>query len=364
MADKLKRPTVNGLYDSLCTTPRAGQMMTLLGAGQSTGPFTFSRDEFRAVQKLYGYQAEQPNQKPPPPAQPVREDFQDDWAYRDALRKHQEALKAHQKWKDPIDFMQAGADRNCMRHAEADGLRLYRDNGRWVIGFTNAWVGVAGWTVRTPRGQVTFTPKLAESGRIEPLVEKGSERFWTFCYKAGLKDAATAFLETMGQTVVQNILKPVDPRTLQNTGTCPCCFVNTKMVKGRMIRHGWSVSGQRQRGVLGLTFHSGPCFGTGYQPFELSPQGTKDYLKLALTPAIKNTEDQIFSLKGRPEKLVVEINGKAQDIPQGHRDYDRYLAQQMLRAEKTQKALEAERADLQQRVAGWEPKPLPGMPGH
>lgn len=244
------------------------------------------------------------------------------------------------------------------------GLKLEREGqaGRWLIKFMESWVGVEGWTVKTPKGSVTFTPKMSYTGRMEPLVEKGSDRFWTFAYKAGLKEAATTFLNSMGTEVVQNILKPVDMRTLQNTGTCPACFMNAKLVKGTMIRHGWAVSGRRQRGVWGLTFHSGPCFGVGYQPFELSPEGTKAYLRDALIPAIAQMEDKIGKLKSRPLKLTIERNRKVEEIDQSHEDYDRHLKTQLSQAEQTMKAMEQEHEDLKARINTWKLQPLPGTP--
>jgi hypothetical protein len=70
------------------TTPRAAEMLSILGRGEIHGSVVLTRDEFAAVQRLYGYRVETSSDK-------------------HALRFHQ-----------------AGADRNAFRHAEADGLRL------------------------------------------------------------------------------------------------------------------------------------------------------------------------------------------------------------------------------------------------
>jgi hypothetical protein len=202
---------------------------------------------------------------------------------------------------------------------------------------------------------------MTDSGKIESVDEISSDRFWTFAYKAGLKDLATAYLNSMGTEVVQNILKPVDPRTLQNTGTCPVCFGNTKLLNGTMMRHGWSVAGRRQRGVLGLTTHTGPCFGVGYQPFQLSPEGTKDYLRLVLIPFILKTEDQLAALKNRPETISVQVSRvKAETLDQNHKDYDRQLKRQIEQTEQKLNALEQEAKDLRAHIADWELRPLPG----
>ena len=119
----MKRPTTDG-HRAIVTTPRVAEMMKLLGSGARHNDVVLSRDEFRAVNKLYGFQKEPPNMKPPPPEPPVREDYPDRWAFDRAIRDHGHALQAHANWEDPRELMQAGADRNAFRHAEADGLRM------------------------------------------------------------------------------------------------------------------------------------------------------------------------------------------------------------------------------------------------
>lgn len=79
----------------IATTPRAANMMRFLGSGESRGAVSMTRDEFAAVKRMYGYAPESGNG-------PVRE------------------------------FMQAGADRNALRRAEADGLRLVAWLARYV----------------------------------------------------------------------------------------------------------------------------------------------------------------------------------------------------------------------------------------
>jgi len=234
------------------------------------------------------------------------------------------------------------------------------DAPRWIISFYEAWVGVTGWKLKTSKGEVLFTPKMNYRGNMEPLTETGSDRFWTFAYKAGLKELANDFLTNMGAEVVQNVLKPVDPRTLENTGTCPCCFRNTKMIKTRMMRHGWAVSGQRQRGVWGLTWHTGPCFGVGYEPFEISPEGTKDYLKQAIEPQLKSIEKNLARLKSRPDPLTVVIRDKPQDLGQNDPKYEEYLKNALANTESQQRMVEQERDDLVARIQSWKPRPLYG----
>lgn len=72
---------------SCVTTPRVAKTMEILGVGVTSQYVALSRDEFANVRRLYGF-------KPEPAAQECRE------------------------------LMQAGANRNAIRHAECDGLRM------------------------------------------------------------------------------------------------------------------------------------------------------------------------------------------------------------------------------------------------
>lgn len=116
------RPRIRG--EGTVTTPRAASTMALLGSGTVTEGIALTRDEFRAINKLYGFVPEKPNKKPPPPAPPIREDFDMSWKYERALEDHKRAMTAHAAWEDPRPVMQAGADYNAVRAAKADGLRL------------------------------------------------------------------------------------------------------------------------------------------------------------------------------------------------------------------------------------------------
>lgn len=117
-----KRPNVQGMAD--VTTPFAGTMMQLLGVGGTFENVAFSKGEIQNLKKLYGFEAEKPNKKPPPPEEPKREDFDVEHKYQDAMRQHKLAMDRHAQWKDPLPLMQAGADRNLYRHVQGDGLRL------------------------------------------------------------------------------------------------------------------------------------------------------------------------------------------------------------------------------------------------
>jgi hypothetical protein len=103
---------------AMISAPSRRVSIALLGAALRHGGVTISRDEHRALAKLYGFVPEQPRERPPKPAPPPPKA---DWK---AEQDHKRAVEAWEKWEDPRPFHQAGADRNLMRHAEADGLRI------------------------------------------------------------------------------------------------------------------------------------------------------------------------------------------------------------------------------------------------
>lgn len=109
---------------AIVSTPTAAIFIKLLGSGGIFNGVAFSKTEFQNLNKLYGFTKEPPNKKPPPPEEPKREDFDVEYKYQDAVRQHKLAMERHAKWEDPRPLYQAGADRNMLRYAEADGLRM------------------------------------------------------------------------------------------------------------------------------------------------------------------------------------------------------------------------------------------------
>lgn len=53
-------------------------------------------------------------------------------------------------------------------------------------------------------------------------------------------------------------------RTIENTGTCPCCGQNVKLNAGRLVAHGYTIR---------WGFQSGNCFAVGLRPIEVSSEG-------------------------------------------------------------------------------------------
>lgn len=83
------------------TTPRNSEILGLIGGGLVHEGLALTNDEVRALRKLYGYDE---------PRKPLLEE-KPSYGSRDKSQKVE-------------DFHQAGADRNLIRHAQLDGLRL------------------------------------------------------------------------------------------------------------------------------------------------------------------------------------------------------------------------------------------------
>lgn len=143
------RPNVAGCVTS---TPIASCTVQLLG-GATFGNVVLTHDQLRHLGDLYGTVPELPNEKPPPPVAPERAAFDKEWKFDVAVADHERALKLHEKWEDPQRFMQAGAERNVIRAANSDGLRIvawlaqYLKSGDDPMKLVVQLVTNAGWDV-------------------------------------------------------------------------------------------------------------------------------------------------------------------------------------------------------------------------
>lgn len=131
----MKRPQSKN-YGVIVTTPLSATMIALLGPDLSSGGVVLTRSESEAIRQLYGYKEEEPAERPPEPTPPKppgpSAGPEDARAYRQLKDKYDGAMANWRKWQDPLPLMQAGAARNAIRHAEADGLRLLAWIARYV----------------------------------------------------------------------------------------------------------------------------------------------------------------------------------------------------------------------------------------
>ncbi len=114
--------------DMWCATPRDADILRLFGVGTRLGNVTFTRDQFRALQGVYGFS-----------------DEVDAGIVADAKTQHEEEEGKRRKEHEDRnkraflptefkprdfneaaihDFVRAGSTRNLLRHVESDGLRV------------------------------------------------------------------------------------------------------------------------------------------------------------------------------------------------------------------------------------------------
>jgi hypothetical protein len=232
---------------------------------------------------------------------------------------------------------------------------------RWWFAVVGIWYGVPGWIIKAPSGQTLKIPqKLDDRGRLSKPTEMKSAAFWKFAYANGLQEQAQKVLTDLGQETVDKIVRPSQVRSLAGTGTCPVCFRNIKLKGERIMRHGWNVQGQRSQGMYGMTWHTGPCFGAGLKPFEVSSDGTKAYLSKVLEPILKTRIKRLQDLKKRPATLKVSLRPrKIEEITPDHPSYERQLEIEIVKVGREIKSLKEEIKTCNTRIQRWKPQPLP-----
>lgn len=130
----IPRPTTTGsIGGSLCSTPSAATSIALLGGARFNG-VTVSRDEWSALQRLYGFDLDGAARE----ARAYAED-----AHKAALAAHEATMAKRDPWASVLPapvmeadatarFAVAGGGRNLFRHAEADGLRMVAAVARFL----------------------------------------------------------------------------------------------------------------------------------------------------------------------------------------------------------------------------------------
>lgn len=184
-------------------------------------------------------------------------------------------------------------------------------------------------------------------------------------------------------------------------GTCPACFRSMTVEHDQMHKHGWREQGGRQVGSYHNAWHVGACFGVGYAPFELSPEGTKEYLKQRLRPYLASMQAELERLGTRPplrterrltraeREVLIQAKHAArkeaqatgqhyehQPVPWSedvtiqngevlkdeygttYRTYDQVLAGEIQQVEQTIEAIRHDIASCEKAVAEWTLKPL------
>lgn len=101
-------------------------------------------------------------------------------------------------------------------------------------------------------------------------------------------------------------------------GTCGACFRSIRVnASGGITRHGWVERGGRRVGVYQRAWHTGPCFGSRWRPYEVSPDCTRAFVEGEVFPAAVRAVAHVEYIATRPE---FTHEGWVHNPGDGHRD--------------------------------------------
>lgn len=142
-------------------------------------------------------------------------------------------------------------------------------------------------------------------------------------------------------------------RTLENTGTCSCCGMNVKLKAGKIVQHGFTIRYGWQQGI---------CFGRGYDPIEVSPEGAVAYNAMLANMLVRVNATMTNLVTNRP---AIEIRDRytarvTATLTDGHERYQRVLDARVLEMESEIRQIEYEIGLFTKKIETWTPGVLPG----
>lgn len=151
-------------------------------------------------------------------------------------------------------------------------------------------------------------------------------------------------------------------RTLDNTGTCGVCTMNVKReANGGLYHHRFTVHyGQRE----------GKCFGTGYQPIELSPKVLEDYLEKVLRPYLSACQTRLGLVSDTmmcyeitsSHRLQPYVSGRLRLPMHFHKEdplFETVRAEEIAHQHRLIRSTQSDIVALEKRIVEWTAKPLP-----
>jgi len=200
--------------------------------------------------------------------------------------------------------------------------------------------------------------KLVEKANETPMVSAVIELITEW---QPVRDA----IKTIKPNVVMGRKPSTNPRltperTLENTGTCsnPGCNMNVKLDQGQhIVAHGYTVQ---------WGFQSGNCFGVGYKPIEISPEGLVA-VKAANEKGLARLTEMLAELEAGPETLSINKkvsfawNAPTKDFTyeKGSFDYNELLARRLRETKQHMRGCTQNIENCTTAIATWEAKPLP-----
>ncbi len=155
-----------------------------------------------------------------------------------------------------------------------------------------------------------------------------------------------------GVTPTSTGLSQSKVRDLNGTGTCPACFRNIKLKKSgdqyKMVLHGY------ERPGWGYT--EGRCIGVGHQPFEESPKGTKEVVKM-LTTRVRGLQHYLKDLEdGKFDAISTRGNAT---VRKGDPSWTKEFIAKIAEVEYDIKQLNADIHSFEQMIQKWIKADLP-----
>ncbi len=203
-----------------------------------------------------------------------------------------------------------------------------------------------GWdaVIVTPPEGAPLTLKASSSfDRVRP-----GATFWKWL---AAQPAMAGFLSAPSPPS-ESSLGPSKMRTLDNTGTCSCCFTNVKLRNGHIVLHGY------QRPGWGSV--QGECPGVGWKPFEVSPEGTKAFKERLLRVLKTAEEDREKMAKGEVPELAhpVFARRKLTKETATPEEWQRAIEHALPAADAKIRYLKADIATLDTKIREWKAQPL------
>ncbi len=207
-----------------------------------------------------------------------------------------------------------------------------------------AKVGISIMTFPSKKLVKSLETKTAYANGIQEVVDR-----WT---PVAEKFRTLKSMIVMGRKPAETPRKTPE-RTLENTGTCSCCGMNVKLKDGKIVQHGFTIRYGWQQGI---------CFGRGYDPIEVSPEGAVAYNAMLAKVLVRVNEGMTNLVTNRP---AIEIRDHytakvTATLTDGHANYQRVLEGRVREMEAEVRQIEYEIGLFTKKIATWTPGVLPG----
>ena len=274
-----------------------------------------------------------------------------------ALRTVQEGLDAgkiyNQEFQTAKHFIAGGCEH--AQHIAADGAR--DRNARYNEG--------------DPRWDIGYAFQMNQAAALSRRLKKLSPENITPGIQAYIDtldqiDGVWKYLQSVKPIIVKGRKPNPNPKPVDTTnmGTCAICEKKWKLSRGtqrEVVDHGYRISDG-----MGHYFghRSGKCFGTGYQPYELSNQANKEY-KVVLQKELKQLEQLLKDLNASKHDTLSVLeyqkgirNPVPVEYPRGHKKYEDQRQSMISKTESEIRWLNEAIPYQQVRIDTWRAEPL------